>query len=203
MALTKTMMELHPKAGGRIRQRLQNPLALQTPANYNIHAHFTVETRDHEDHTFNGIMFDVVVKSILPVEYIDITAVWVRGMLGPMTVWTCEGSHEGKHEMPQAWSKRFDSEVASSPHVLVPLTLSSVITVKKGHRIGIYVHSARPDDEGLVYDDQRSLVTTQDRFIRVEPGQVAYICIQVYVKVSIHGYKCTFDLSLFIPLFIL
>ena len=39
-----------------------------------------------QDHTFSGIMFDVVCKGQLPVKFIEIQSCWVRGALGPMQV---------------------------------------------------------------------------------------------------------------------
>ena len=52
--------------------------------------HVTADTRDHEDHTFCGVMFDVACVTALPAEYIEIETISVRGDLGPMTVWRTE-----------------------------------------------------------------------------------------------------------------
>lgn len=41
----------------------------------------TAETDQHEDHTFSGIMFDIKTNK-LPLEYIEVSSVWVRGDLG-------------------------------------------------------------------------------------------------------------------------
>jgi hypothetical protein len=42
---------------------------------------FLAKTSDHEDHSFNGIMFNVSLKpnQTLPIEYIELQSVWVRG----------------------------------------------------------------------------------------------------------------------------
>jgi hypothetical protein len=44
-------------------------------ANELVHTHVTVETKDHEDHTFAGIMFDVKAKGGMPMDYVEIQAV--------------------------------------------------------------------------------------------------------------------------------
>ena len=42
-------------------------LLLKKQADYLVHDSYTVETEDHEDHTFNGVMFDVEVLERRPV----------------------------------------------------------------------------------------------------------------------------------------
>jgi hypothetical protein len=44
-------------------------------ANDLVHTNVTVETKDHEDHTFAGIMFDVKVKIGMPMDYLEIQAI--------------------------------------------------------------------------------------------------------------------------------
>ena len=44
-------------------------------ANDLVHTNVTVETKDHEDHTFAGIMFDVKVKIGMPIDYLEIQAI--------------------------------------------------------------------------------------------------------------------------------
>ena len=56
-----------------------------------VHQAVEAQTQDHMDHTFAGVMFDVRSASILPYEYLEVSAVWVRGGLGPMSVWSVEG----------------------------------------------------------------------------------------------------------------
>ena len=46
-------------------------------ANYTTHESFEAEMLDHEDHTFCGIMFDLSCESQLPVDYIEISEIWV------------------------------------------------------------------------------------------------------------------------------
>ena len=66
-------------------------------ANYVTHRSCMVDTRDHEDHTFSGIMFNIFIKETKPIDFISITALWVRGALGELTVWTTLGDFRGKH----------------------------------------------------------------------------------------------------------
>lgn len=44
-----------------------------------VHEHTSHETGDHEDHTFNGIMFNVSVPTVLPMDFVRIDSVSVRG----------------------------------------------------------------------------------------------------------------------------
>ena len=57
-----------------------------------------------------------------------------------------------------------------SPDVLVPLEIVPPLRLNQGETIGFYVHSALPGDRAIVYDNQKSLVTYQDRFIKVRPS---------------------------------
>eukprot|EP00729_Bicosta_minor_P014936 gene14936-15329_t len=45
----------------------------------------TVKSEDREDHSFNGIMFDISAGGQnKPLEFVLVESVWVRGGLGPM-----------------------------------------------------------------------------------------------------------------------
>jgi hypothetical protein len=50
-------------------------LQRQRAASELVHTNVTVDTRDHEDHTFAGIMFDVKASASMPIEYIEIQAI--------------------------------------------------------------------------------------------------------------------------------
>ena len=149
-------------------------LSLQVNADYVAHEAYTVDTRDHEDHTFCGIMFDVISKDILPVESIEITHVWVRGALGPMTVWVTEGGHGDRFDAKAHWIKVYEGTQKPSRHELVPLKLTQVLTLAPDTRIGLYIHSQRQDDQAIVYDNQRRQLSHQDRFLQITSG-VAHI----------------------------
>lgn len=94
-------------------------------------------------------MFDVRCRSKLPLDYLEITSVWVRGALGPMTVWTTPDSFNGKHENGAAWTCIFSQNVNPSPLELVELKLDRPLRLENGQSAGLYVHSATPGDEGL------------------------------------------------------
>jgi hypothetical protein len=111
-----------------------------------------------------------VAKQVLPVEYLELTALWVRGFLGRVTVWCCEGGYKDHHETAEQWTKVFDNFLPPSPNALVPLEFNTPLCVPAGQRVGLYVHSTRPDDKAIVYDNQRGKITMQDRFMQVEPG---------------------------------
>jgi hypothetical protein len=44
----------------------------------------------------------------LPFEYIEITSVWLRGKLGPISIWSTPGGFRGKHEDESEWQKNYD-----------------------------------------------------------------------------------------------
>ena len=53
----------------------------------------TVETHDSQDHSYAGVMFNVECKPAA-LQYLELSALWVRGDLGPITVWATPGSFE-------------------------------------------------------------------------------------------------------------
>jgi hypothetical protein len=135
-----------------------------------VHESFIVDTRDHEDHTFCGVMFDAECCTRHPAEYIEISAIWVRGQLGPMTIWQTPEYFEGKQEREELWTKIYEANHAPSQEECVALRLDTPIRLRPGESCGLYVHSALPGDEGIVYDNQRSTYTYVDRVLRVYPG---------------------------------
>jgi hypothetical protein len=188
-------------------------LCLQDEADYLCHEQYTVDTRDHEDHTFCGVMFSISVQNILPLQHIEISSLWVRGHLGDIAVYVTPGTYTDKHEDPSQWTlvyrkvhkpsaetlcelklgtfekveknprrgnRRFDDdeeegqgesifEMANSQAEAAEITFKP-ICCKPGEGLGIYIHSRRPDDMAIVYDNQKSNVTHMDRFIKVNPG---------------------------------
>jgi len=105
---------------------------------YNIKNIITVGDEDEkDDHRFCGIMFDVEVKTHLPVLCVTISSVWVRGQLGDMTIWVCPGGHLGSFRSRDLWRNVFNSIVPSSERQFVPLVLSESIPIRPGERLGI------------------------------------------------------------------
>ncbi|CAE7256714.1 unnamed protein product, partial [Symbiodinium necroappetens] len=153
------------------------PAVLRRPkvANHTIHESFTADTRDHEDHTFCGVMFDIQCKGqedgAVPVEFMLITCLAVRGDLGPMTVWTTPGSYKKKEHAKEKWECIYDAEHTPSRQNYQPLDLVSPIRLQPGESCGVYVHSTLPGDDALVYDNQRASVTHEDAVLKVLPGQ--------------------------------
>ena len=170
--------------------QLDGVLQLDTHEEHLVHESFTADTRDHEDHTFCGIMFDVQCHTRLPAEYMEVNSVAVRGELGPMTVWTTPRSfedggawHGHHHDFRQSkcenrneWTLVYSADHEPSRDDYTTLRLTQPIRLAPGESCGIYVHSARPGDRGLVYDNQRASVTHSDRICRVLPGQAHLSC---------------------------
>lgn len=152
------------------------PAVLQRPkvATYLVHDSFTVDTRDHEDHTFCGMMFDVCCKGRddggLPVEFLQIDSLSIRGDLGPITVWTTPGTRRKKEHAQDEWECLHEQDHQASLRDYQRLDLSRPIRLGPGESCGLYVHSKLPGDDAIVYDNQRSRVTYDDQVFRVLPG---------------------------------
>eukprot|EP00908_Phaeocystis_cordata_P019746 Transcript_31344.p1 GENE.Transcript_31344~~Transcript_31344.p1 ORF type:complete len:306 (+),score=108.01 Transcript_31344:61-918(+) len=148
-------------------------LQLDTLAAALTHESFEVDTKDREDHTFSGIMFDVACQSLPrgPLEYLEVQAVAVRGKLGPMTVWTTPGGHQGKQEDKESWTLLHEAEHKASKRKFVELPFDQPVRLRVGERCGLYVHSGLSGDEGIVYDDQHQRLTHEDSNFKVFPGR--------------------------------
>lgn len=90
--------------------------------------------------------------------------------LGPLTVWVTPDSWEDKHEDQAAWTKVYEGRHNPSWQTFTALALAEPVLIPRGRSVGMYVHSTRPGDESLVYDNQRARHTHVDQFIRVGPG---------------------------------
>ena len=157
------MMQAEPKAR-----------VLQEVGNYETHVaaeSLAATTADHQDHTFNGMFFDVVCKSDIPAQYIEVTAISVRGELGPMTIWSTEGTFHGKQGRQVDWHLELSENAAPSFRRLRQFTLAQPIRLRRGASVGLYVHSSSTTTEDcVVYDNQRSRVTCDDKYLQVLPG---------------------------------
>lgn len=169
------------------------PAVLNRPkvANHIIHESFTVDTRDHEDHTFCGIMFDVQCKGAaeggVPLEFLQIDVISVRGDLGPITVWTTQGSFRKKEHTQDAWECLYEQVHCPSREDYQRLHLSSPIRLSPGETCGLYVHSKLSGDDAIVYDNQRSEVTYEDQSFRVLPG-LAHLSNRPFGKHGMWGF---------------
>ena len=136
-----------------------------------VHEQFTCDTRDHEDHTFCGIMFDVRCECSLPLEYLEITSLSVRGDLGPLTVWHTPNTHRDKHQIRDAWTRVYEAQHPPSRQKMVELRLPVPLRLRPGEACGLYIHSAAPGDDAIVYDNQRGRhVASTDRCLQLLPG---------------------------------
>ena len=144
-------------------------LRLQSAADYTVDESFAVDTRDHEDHTFCGIMFDLIVKELLPVQYLEVDKIWVRGGLGDLTVWMIEGSHKENFDKKDLWTQIYQGRHAPTRE-LVPLVLKNPLCLPVGQQIGLYIHSTRQDDQAIVYDNERSSLSHEDNYIAITSG---------------------------------
>lgn len=157
-------------------------------ATYIVHERQTVDTRDHEDHTFNGVMFNICCKELLPIESISIDSLSVRGALGPMSVWCSkEGAYEDKREDQTQWYKLYEGNHEPNFESLVELKFTCPMFLEPGEVRGFYVHSALPGDEGLVYDNSKSDVTHSDNFICVTSG-LAHISNTPFSPIGMWGW---------------
>lgn len=150
------------------------PAVLQRPivANHIAHERVTVETMDHQDHTFCGIMFDVKCTDNLPVERLEICSIAVRGALGPMTVWTTPGGYRGKARDQSAWTLVYQGDHDESYRQLVSLALPEPLCLAAGEVRGLFVHSSRPGDSSIVYDNQR-YPQPEGMLLSILPGMAA------------------------------
>jgi len=154
------------------------PAVLNRPkvANYMTHESFTCDTRDHEDHTFCGMMFNIRClgpkesSTAVPVDFLQVDAISVRGDLGPLTVWSTPGSFSGKEHAQDEWELLYEREHSPSRRDYAKLDLVTPVRLLPGESCGIYVHSKLRGDDAIVYDNQRSQVTYEDNVFRVYPG---------------------------------
>jgi len=116
---------------------------------------FQHETEDREDHTFNGIMVDLTCRDDLPCEYLEVRSVWVRGELGPLSVYIAQGAHMEVFDKPDEWTTHHKSTQEPSFGRLVELKLDPPVRIEVGQTAALYVHSALDGDQSIVYDKHR------------------------------------------------
>ena len=146
---------------------------LQSKADYEVENCYTATTNDNEDHSFCGVMFNVTLQSVYPIQYIEIYSFSARGALGPISVWvTKEGGFEDKHETSEEWNTLYQGHHSASFYDLQDFVLDEPIRLyANGESRGIYIHSARPGDQGIVYDNQKMFTSShcnyEDDFVGV------------------------------------
>lgn len=132
---------------------------------------FQADTQDNEDHTFSGIMFNIEARKLLPIHFVEIQSVFVRGDLGRMSVYITKSSYEGKLGSPEQWTRVFGPRDMEPSRDLAELALDTPLRMAPGMRLGIYIHSESEGDRAIVYDDKHNhAVTYEDDVIRIHPG---------------------------------
>jgi hypothetical protein len=106
-------------------------------ANYTVSEQYEVDTADHEDHTFCGVMFTLTCKQTLPVEFVEITSISVRGQLGPLTVWVAPEGWLGKHEQRDEWTQVYSGTLPPNFQESSKLAFESPVLVPSGETIGM------------------------------------------------------------------
>ena len=87
------------------------------------------------------------------------TSIWVRGDLGPCTIWTTPDGHGGvrggKVYEQDAWRCVYERDHGPSFDEFVEMRFDEPVRLERGARTGFYVHSKAQGDRAVVYDDQR------------------------------------------------
>jgi hypothetical protein len=141
-------------------------------------------------------MFPIKAKQLLPVEYVVIRSVAVRGMLGPMTVWVSNENIQPNgtsYQFPlrsRAWTKIYDKEHAPSFREYKAFQLETPIILRPGQVRAIYIHSTLQNDDAIVYDNSRSGANAprhQDAMVAVYPGK-AHLSFEPFGTTPIWGW---------------
>ena len=165
----------------------------EVSADYIQSGEFTLQTRDDNDHTFHGIVFNVELTGGVPIEWLEVSGVSVRGALGEVKVLTADGGFEpdsaldDRPEMrryfsplkpPKEWKLRFAGDVPPAPREPRELLFAKAARLvpgrgrggsREGDRLGVYVHAESSD--GVVYNNQRHRgVTHEDAHVRILSG---------------------------------
>lgn len=141
-------------------------------------------------------MFPVECLNELPIQFIEIQSIFVRGGMGLVSVYTCSydpTQHEHLVSVPVSnWTRRFGPEERPSDfRRLTELVLSPPLRLAPTQIAGIYVHSEMEGDQALVYADRRSEdVTYMDQNLCIHSG-IAHTSHVPYVdsSVSVNVYE--------------
>jgi hypothetical protein len=122
-----------------------------------------------------------------PLDFIELESVWVRGDLGPLTVWVLSGGFRANMHLihaRSAWQCVYTQTHPSSFQRLVELKFPRALLVRPGSTVGLYVHSCAHGDQAIVYDNQRSLLTHEDDFVK---GERRLCCWQLLARSRPHS----------------
>jgi len=140
---------------------------------YIQYQHYQIDAADHEDHSFNGICFDIRVKEDQPVKEVVITAFGVRGELGDVSIYVTKPeyrSYYGRNCDSSCWDRVFTGNLDESWAKYKRIELSEPIIMEPGSSRGVYIHSREEHDQGIVYDNYRSKTQTGDTYVEILPG---------------------------------
>ena len=130
----------------------------------------------------SGIIFPIKAKRVLPIQYIVIRSVAVRGQLGPMTVWVsnddCDGSSPnamGQYNFrleARYWTKVYSQTHEPSQQEYCVLDFSNAeypVHIQPGRVRAVYIHSTLAGDEAIVYDNAKPLLSRRARRSKPPP----------------------------------
>ena len=123
-----------------------------------------------------GIMFPVECINKLPIQFVEIQSISVRGELGMISVYTCDYNPASRDPLCRIrrdkWETRFGpTECASSETRFTELVFPVPLRLAPSQVAGIYIHSQLPSDTAIVYDNQRTNnVTYKDDILGIHPG---------------------------------
>lgn len=126
-------------------------------------------TEDHEDHSFYGIMFDLEVKTGVPISALCVDSISVRGDLGDITVFHAPKPHNDIYSEAGEWSKITTVSLAPSLHFPSEIKFPHAISLRPGSRTSFFVFSSNRSN-GIVYDEERNPVTFENSLLKIYSG---------------------------------
>eukprot|EP00586_Coscinodiscus_wailesii_P002930 CAMPEP_0172481346 /NCGR_PEP_ID=MMETSP1066-20121228/7107_1 /TAXON_ID=671091 /ORGANISM="Coscinodiscus wailesii, Strain CCMP2513" /LENGTH=266 /DNA_ID=CAMNT_0013243511 /DNA_START=59 /DNA_END=856 /DNA_ORIENTATION=- len=148
-------------------------------------------------------MFPIECKDNLPIDHIVITSISIRGALGPITIWVTDDHVDlnDKGEVTEfinfcarrpstKWKLIYEEYHQPSIDKFKKLDISSrPIKLKPNQIRGIYIHSSRPDDQAIVYDNHSRMRrgSVDDCVLRILPG-MAHVSTEPFGNIPIWGW---------------
>jgi len=133
-----------------------------------------------DDHSFNGVMFNVACRAELLVETLYLRSVSVRGELGDISVYAKRGTFNDCYEDPRAWMRIYRAQHDPSCHRLVKLQFETPVSIPAHGSAALYIHSTKPWDRtgmgAIVYKNLRSRFTIERPIMAVSPAMAHTAC---------------------------
>lgn len=161
-------------------------------ADYVYDQSLTLDTVDHEDHTFCGIMWNISCKEGAPITTLNVTSIAVRGSLGDVSVYATNDPntpYDRVSTKPDKWSCHYTGHLPPSWRSYTTIQLDLPVEMCRGETRGFYVHSTDPGDSSIVYDNYSTYRsrTMEDEHIGVKRG-MAHLGIIPFSNVSQYGW---------------